>query len=279
MATDQGSRALALLAGTTRRAILEHLCRAPHAVSELAAKLPVSRSAVSQHLKILKREGLVSDGRSGKRRIYSADPSALSQVAEYAATLRAQAGTPKPGSTAIGDASLSADDASQAQDQSDRIDRMFAHWPGMAGHDAAAVSLITRFLLIGRIMEKLLARACAEHGITKVDTIILGTLSRLPAPHESAPTQLSRIAVLSPPGITRRLDHLEHRKLIVRLAGSGDRRTQVIRLTARGRRVNEEIMRHNLLHNYAAVYALRPDERTQLNRSLRHLLREFEARL
>lgn len=156
---------------------------------------------------------------------------------------------------------------------------MLASWPGTAEHDAGAVALVTRLLAIGRVMEKLLARACAEHGITKVDTIILGTLSRLPAPHESAPTELSKIAVLSPPGITKRLDLLEQRKLIVRLAGAEDRRTQVIRLTPRGRRVHDDIARHNFSHNYPAIFAMPAADREQLNDHLRYLLRDLEGRL
>lgn len=265
MGHGPGSTALKALADVTRRAAFEYLCEAPHAVSELAAKLPVSRSAVSQHLKVLKSYGLVHERRAGKQRIYSARPEAMRQVAEYAMTLGAGARLPV----------LRAASTQPA----DRIDRLLASWPGAAKHDIDAVALSTRLLAIGRVMERLLARACADHGITKVDMIILGTLSRLPAPHESAPTALSKIAVLSPPGITKRLDRLEQRKLIVRLPGAEDRRTQVVRLTARGRRVHDEIARHNFSTNYAAIFTMPAGEREQLNSHLRRLLRELESKL
>lgn len=257
--------ALAALADVTRREIFEHLCNAPHAVTELAAKVPVSRSAVSQHLQVLKKHGLVRERRAGKQRIYSAEPSAIRHVGQYAMQL--------------GSASQSRAQVSAATERPDRIDRMLASWPGAAEHDISAVALSTRLLAIGRIMEKLLARACADYGITKVDMIILGTLSRLPAPHESAPTELSKIAVLSPPGITKRLDLLEARKLIVRLPGAKDRRTQVIRLTQRGRRVHDDIARHNFADHYAALFAMSTTDREQLNAHLRRLLRDLEARL
>jgi DNA-binding MarR family transcriptional regulator len=257
--------ALKALADVTRRAVFEHLCEAPHAVSELAAKLPVSRSAVSQHLKVLKNHGLVHERRAGKQRIYSAKSEAMRHVAEYAMTLGT--GVRVPARRAAG------------MIRTDRIDRLLANWPGAAEHDVDAVALSTRLLAIGRVMERLLARACADHGITKVDMIILGTLSRLPAPHESAPTALSQIAVLSPPGITKRLDRLEQRKLIVRLQGAEDRRTQVVRLTARGRRVHDEIARDNFSTNYAAIFAMPAAEREQLNSHLRRLLRDLESRL
>ncbi len=67
----------------TRRAIFERLALRPAAVGELAAELPVTPSAVSQHLKILKMAGLVSDRAVGTRRIYSVDPVAVSVIREY----------------------------------------------------------------------------------------------------------------------------------------------------------------------------------------------------
>jgi DNA-binding transcriptional ArsR family regulator len=58
------------LGDPTRRAIFERLAERPRAVGELASELPVSRPAVSQHLKVLKEAGLVVDRRAGNRRIY-----------------------------------------------------------------------------------------------------------------------------------------------------------------------------------------------------------------
>jgi DNA-binding transcriptional ArsR family regulator len=58
------------LGDPTRRAIFERLAERPRAVGELAGELPVSRPAVSQHLKVLKDAGLVVDRRAGTRRIY-----------------------------------------------------------------------------------------------------------------------------------------------------------------------------------------------------------------
>lgn len=61
----------------TRRAILEHLADGPCAVGELADRLPVSRPAVSQHLKVLKTNGLVDDETAGTRRIYRLNPAGV----------------------------------------------------------------------------------------------------------------------------------------------------------------------------------------------------------
>jgi DNA-binding transcriptional ArsR family regulator len=68
------------LGDPTRRAIFEQLLEGPSAVSALADELPVSRPAVSQHLKVLKSAGLVADRRAGKQRIYRVDPAGLAAM-------------------------------------------------------------------------------------------------------------------------------------------------------------------------------------------------------
>jgi DNA-binding transcriptional ArsR family regulator len=68
------------LADPTRRAIFERLAERPYAVGELAAGLPVTRPAVSQHLKVLKGAGLVVDRQAGKQRIYRVAPDGLAQL-------------------------------------------------------------------------------------------------------------------------------------------------------------------------------------------------------
>jgi DNA-binding transcriptional ArsR family regulator len=65
------------LGDPTRRAIFERLVERPRAVTELASGLPVSRPAVSQHLKVLKEAGLVVDRQAGKHRIYQVNPDGL----------------------------------------------------------------------------------------------------------------------------------------------------------------------------------------------------------
>jgi DNA-binding transcriptional ArsR family regulator len=76
----------AALGDPTRREIFSRIAERPRAVGELARELPVSRPAVSQHLRVLKDAGLVMDRAEGNRRIYQADPAGL-------AALRAQLDT------------------------------------------------------------------------------------------------------------------------------------------------------------------------------------------
>ena len=75
--------AFAALAEPMRVAIVEKLAKRPMAVGELAAGLPVSRPAVSQHLKVLKAAKLVRDQAEGTRRIYSLDPAGLGPLRQW----------------------------------------------------------------------------------------------------------------------------------------------------------------------------------------------------
>jgi DNA-binding transcriptional ArsR family regulator len=81
--TAYESTGLSALADPTRRAIFEHLAERPRPVGELAGELPVSRPAVSQHLKVLKEARLVTDRRVGTRRVYQVDPEGLRLLRGY----------------------------------------------------------------------------------------------------------------------------------------------------------------------------------------------------
>jgi DNA-binding transcriptional ArsR family regulator len=86
-----GTNGLTALGDPTRRAIFERLAGGPRAVGELARELPVSRPAVSQHLKVLKDAGLVVDRPDGTRRLYQLDPTGIEAVRGYFDTLWTQA--------------------------------------------------------------------------------------------------------------------------------------------------------------------------------------------
>ena len=79
----RGGQALEAIGDPTRRAIFERLVVRPCSVRELADLLPVSRPAVSQHLKVLKSSGLVVDRPEGTRRNYRVDPSGVAAMREY----------------------------------------------------------------------------------------------------------------------------------------------------------------------------------------------------
>jgi DNA-binding transcriptional ArsR family regulator len=75
--------AINALGDPTRRAILERLAGGPSSVGEIARGLPVSRPAVSQHLRVLKDARLVTERREGTRRVYRVDPNGLAELRAY----------------------------------------------------------------------------------------------------------------------------------------------------------------------------------------------------
>ena len=91
METYQHSLVLDALGDPTRRAILELLGDGPRPVVELADALPVSRPAVSQHLRVLKQAGLVADTAAGRRRLYAVHPAGLEALRTYLEGLWTQA--------------------------------------------------------------------------------------------------------------------------------------------------------------------------------------------
>ena len=85
MATNLGAvaRQLEALGDPTRRSVFERLRDGPLSVAEIARGMPVSRPAVSQHLRVLKGAGLVTDRRDGTRRLYRIEPDGLSELRAY----------------------------------------------------------------------------------------------------------------------------------------------------------------------------------------------------
>ena len=81
METDRSP--IAALGDPTRRAVFERLRQGPRPVGELARELPVSRPAVSQHLRVLKDAGLVTERREGTRRLYRIDPAGVAELRDY----------------------------------------------------------------------------------------------------------------------------------------------------------------------------------------------------
>src|SRR5919201_4461024 len=75
--------AMEALGDPTRRGIFERLREGPLAVGEIAQGLPVSRPAVSQHLRVLKKAGLVTERKDGTRRLYRVDPNGVAAIRDY----------------------------------------------------------------------------------------------------------------------------------------------------------------------------------------------------
>ena len=85
------NQAMSVLGDPTRRALFERLADGPQSVGDLASELPVSRPAVSQHLRVLKDAGLVRDRQLGTRRLYRLDPTGVGALRAYFDRLWTQA--------------------------------------------------------------------------------------------------------------------------------------------------------------------------------------------
>ena len=77
------STAIAAISDPTRRRVFEGLADGPRSVADIAGDLPVSRPAVSQHLRVLKDAGLVFDTKQGTRRLYQIDPEGIDNIRKY----------------------------------------------------------------------------------------------------------------------------------------------------------------------------------------------------
>lgn len=84
--------ALTALSDPTRRQLLDCLRRGPKTVGEIAAVLPVSRPAVSQHLKLMKSAHLVEERRQGRRHYFAIDPAAIAEIRLYCDAILADLG-------------------------------------------------------------------------------------------------------------------------------------------------------------------------------------------
>lgn len=91
METYQSADGFGVLGDPSRRAIVMSLADGAHSVGELAAGLPISRPAVSQHLKVLKSSGLVSEQAEGTRRIYRLNPAAVAALRDQLDTFWSRA--------------------------------------------------------------------------------------------------------------------------------------------------------------------------------------------
>jgi DNA-binding MarR family transcriptional regulator len=230
----------------------------------------VSRSAVSQHLKILRDAGLVLESREGKFVFYRAQPAGLQGIADWLAKLNAVpakiAPTPKP-------PAKQQIERAAALEEEELLDAELAHWEAMwPGVNPLQSALRAWIRGVSQVLEKSSAELGDRFGINLTDISILGVLHRIGPPHESTPTNLSRVSFTSMPGMTRRLDHLEQRGLITRLPSADDRRSRVVRLSDAGRALLIDYVQAQFTTPLEPAFALPAEELRTLAKGMRRLL-------
>ncbi len=259
-APDPLDTVLAALADPTRRTLLERLLQGSLHVAALAQGMPVSRPAVSQHLKILKNAGLVEEEPQGRHTLYRARPEALQPLTAH---LRQIGGEASPPNAPAG--------------PDDNIDAAMAQWATTSlQQDPSTVAMLARLFLLQARMNQLYAQTTSNHGLSIGESMILGTLRRTRDPLGLTPSDIARISVVSRPGTARRLARLESLGLIQRQAGPSDQRSHRIRLTSKGETVGDAITHEQLTDKFAAFFHLPPSDRQHLNLTLKHLLQALK---
>lgn len=250
----------AALADPHRRRLFEALRERPASVGALAELLPVTRAAVSQHLKVLLQAGLLRVETQGRHRIYRVDPDGVTLLARY---LQAGDTTRPVASPPISDPVVTA----------------LHKWQPEAPHiDAGLLALLMYFAQIGQYVWRSNEEVAASAGLRFSDITVMGALRRLGPPYESTPTQLSHTFWITLPGMTKRLSKLEGLGLIERAADPDDGRSVVIRLTARGLATLKQLVAHKQPPEYYALAELAPEERSALLHLLPKLLHAIDER-
>jgi DNA-binding MarR family transcriptional regulator len=274
------------LGNSVRKTILECLAREPQSVGDIAAAIPVTRSAVSQHLKILKDSGLIHRSRSGKRNIYAVIPGSLEAISDYAVYIRhlgsRRGALPSdlPRSRQAESRPMPPSHSQIPDEPRDDLDEASEIWARFSPSlDPKTIAIVSRLLLVARIMGELLSRAAKRHGLRSGEAMIMGTLRRLGEPFQATPTELSKVSIVAPPGVAKRLDRLQRLGLISRIGNPADRRSHRVRLTAKGCRAADAIAIQNIGSDYASIVELPEHEKEQLAKTLRYIRRHLQEKV
>lgn len=126
---------------------------------------------------------------------------------------------------------------------SDRIDQILSQWQQASpALDVSAIAVVGRILRIARLLERQREALLVPHGLSVWSFDVLATLRRQPPPHQLTPTELFGALMLSSGAMTNRIDRLEGDGLVERHRETTDRRSVLVRLTARGVEVVETVL-------------------------------------
>ncbi|MNF36955.1 HTH-type transcriptional regulator [compost metagenome] len=233
---------LKVLADPSRRALYEFLRRAPAHTAALAAELPLSQPAVSQHLKALLEAGLVTRRHEGRRTLYITIPGALDELRGYLDGLAGECGRTHPPPRASG----------AAQQHADVIELEARRWgEAWPGQDPNVYAVTMRLLLMGRYVDRALKETAERHGLQGSELLLLSVL-RLAREGTLTPSQLQARLGVTKGAVTKLMNNLEHLGLVSRASSASDRRMSHVGLTQKAHDTLENILDH---HEYGADHA------------------------
>jgi DNA-binding MarR family transcriptional regulator len=137
--------------------------------------------------------------------------------------------------------------------------------------DVEAMTLIARVLTVAALVSRRIEALAKEHGMTSAEGDVLFTLRRAGAPYTLSPTMLAKSLLVTSGTMTNRLDRLERRALIDRVANPRDRRAVDIVLTRKGLDLVEEAITKHVAGEAEMLSGLTSTERTRLDAILRKL--------
>lgn len=159
----------------------------------------------------------------------------------------------------------------------DQVDALVEQWALVRPDlDAAPMATFGRLGRLSSLAGRAIESVFAEHGLSTGEFDVLAALRRHGEPFTLMPTDLSRQLMLSPAGMTNRLDRLEAAGHIARRADPSDRRSSLVVLTAQGLAAVDAAVADHVDNEARMLRALSATERTALDRMLRKLLTQFD---
>jgi DNA-binding MarR family transcriptional regulator len=159
----------------------------------------------------------------------------------------------------------------------DHVDRVRAQWRAVRPElDTAPVGIVARIGRIAAYFDQATDALMGEHGLARSSWDVLASLRRVGPPHELTPTALYQALMRSSGAMTNRLHRLERAGLIERRPDPGDGRGRLVRLTARGRKLVDEIAPIHLENEERLIASLTDADRSALEDLLRRLARSLE---
>lgn len=167
--------------------------------------------------------------------------------------------------------------ASQDDDR-DAVDRIIAQWSRERPElDTGPMAVVGRLHRLAALLEVELRTVFAEAGLGNGDFDVLASLRRAGEPYRLSPSRLAASTMVTAGAISKRLDRLEERGLVRRTVSASDGRGRDIQLTARGRRLTDDLVVRHWANEDRLLSALDADERAQMVGLLRKLLLDVEG--
>jgi DNA-binding MarR family transcriptional regulator len=164
-----------------------------------------------------------------------------------------------------------------APSKEDHVDRVRAQWRAVRPElDTAPVAIVARIGRIAAYFDQATDALMGDYGLARSSWDVLASLRRAGPPYELSPTELYQALMRSSGAMTNRLHRLERAGLIERRPDPGDGRGRLVRLTARGRKLLDEIAPIHLENEERLLASLTDEERGTLEELLRRLARDLE---